>query len=240
MHKTYTVLALLALGTASAWAEQARTIHYAPNEIAALRAKVRFTTVLVLPVEERILDYVIGDRDNWVIEGAENLAYLKPAKEGAATNLSLVTASGNVYAFILSEVTRGGGEPDLKVFVVLGQESLRHPLAAPKLVRAEDLEALKQATQEPADDQGPAVLRFEYEFERSKKPFRVSSIYHDGRRTYIHTDAPEKAALYEQQDGEPALINFTVEDGVYVVPKVLDAGYLALGKGRFYFKRRPR
>jgi len=240
MHKTLAVFALLALGASSAQAEQARTIHYAPNEIAALRAKVRFTTVLVLPAEERILDYVVGDRDNWVVEGAENLAYLKPAKEGAVTNLSLVTASGNVYSFVLSEVTRKAEEADLKVFVVPGKEGLRQPLDAPRLVRAEDLEALRRASQETADDQAPAVLRFEYEFERNQKPFRVSAIYHDGRRTYIHSDATEKAALYEQQDGEPALINFTVEDGVYVVPKVLESGYLALGKSRFAFKRRPR
>lgn len=240
MPKTLAAAVLtLALGIPSAQAEQARTIHYAPNEIAALRAKVRFTTVVVLPADERILDYVVGDKDNWIIEGAENLCYLKPAKEGAATNLSLVTASGNVYSFVLSEVTRKPEEADLKVFVVLGQESLRQTLAAPKLVRAEDLEALRQSQQTP-EEQGPSVLRFEYDFEHDKKPFRVSSIYHDGRRTYIHSAGAEKAALYEQQDGEPALINFSVEDGVYIVPKVLEGGYLALGKSRLAFKRRTR
>lgn len=235
-----TLAFVLALGVPCALAEQARTIHYAPNEIAALRAKVRFTTVLVLPTQERILDYVVGDRDNWVIEGAENLAYLKPAKEGAVTNLSLVTASGNVYSFLLSEVSRKSEEADLKVFVVLGPESLRQSLDAPKLVRAEDLEALARASQEGPEDQASAVLHFDYDFERDKKPFRVSAIYHDGRRTYIHSTAAEKAALYEEQDGKPALINFAVEDGVYVVPKVVESGYLALGKSRLVFKRRPR
>ena len=99
MRKTLLILTLTA-GISSAQAEQARTIHYATNEIAALRAKVRFTTVLVLPTEERILDYVVGDRDNWVIEGAENLCYLKPSKEGAVTNLSLVTAAGPRFAVV--------------------------------------------------------------------------------------------------------------------------------------------
>lgn len=240
MRKTLLILTLTA-GISSAQAEQARTIHYATNEIAALRAKVRFTTVLVLPAEERIHDYVVGDRDNWVIEGAENLCYLKPSKEGAVTNLSLVTAAGNVYSFILSEVTRKPEEADLKVFVVLGKESLRQSLDAPKLVRAEDLEALARASQEASgEDQGSAVLHFDYDFERDKKPFRVSAIYHDGRRTYIHSAAAEKAALYEEQDGKPALINFAVDDGVYVVPKIVEQGYLALGKHRFAFKRRAR
>jgi type IV secretion system protein VirB9 len=39
-------------------------------------------------------------------------------------------------------------------------------------------------------------------------------------------------ALYELTDGEPALVNFQVQDGTYIVPKVLDRGYLALGKAR--------
>ncbi len=42
-------------------------------------------------------------------------------------------------------------------------------------------------------------------------------------------------ALYEVKDGKPALLNFQVHEGTYVVPKVLDKGYLALGKERFDF-----
>jgi type IV secretion system protein VirB9 len=41
-------------------------------------------------------------------------------------------------------------------------------------------------------------------------------------------------------DGRPTLINFQVHEGTYVVPKVLDAGYLALGKERFSFAQGRR
>ena len=43
-------------------------------------------------------------------------------------------------------------------------------------------------------------------------------------------------ALYEMKDGKPAVVNFQVHDGTYVVPKVLERGYLALGKERFPFR----
>jgi type IV secretion system protein VirB9 len=33
------------------------------------------------------------------------------------------------------------------------------------------------------------------------------------------------------------LLNFDVRDGTYVVPKLLDRGYLAIGKERFAFTR---
>jgi len=39
------------------------------------------------------------------------------------------------------------------------------------------------------------------------------------------------------KDGEPALVNFQVQHGTYVVPKVLDRAYLALGKERFEFQQ---
>ena len=52
--------------------------------------------MIVLPEGEEILDVICGDKDFWVITSTQNIAHVKPAKEGAATNLNLVTASGEV------------------------------------------------------------------------------------------------------------------------------------------------
>ena len=38
-------------------------------------------------------------------------------------------------------------------------------------------------------------------------------------------------------DGKPAFVSFQVNAGTYVVPKVLDQGYLVLGKQRFAFQQ---
>ena len=43
--------------------------------------------------------------------------------------------------------------------------------------------------------------------------------------------------LYEVRDGEPSLVNFQVQGGTYVVPKVLERGYLIVGKDRFSFQQ---
>src|SRR2546423_15283687 len=80
-------------------------------------------------------------------------------------------------------------------------------------------------------------LKFDYAFDKDKKPFLVSAIYHDDRFTYIRSAAEEKPTLYEVKDGSPNLINFDLRNGVYVVPKILDSGYLVLGKHRMDFKR---
>ena len=77
--------------------------------------------MIVLPDGEEILDVVCGDKDFWVISATHNIAHVKPAKEGAATNLNLVTASGAVYSFLLTE-KNGTATPDLKVYVTADPE----------------------------------------------------------------------------------------------------------------------
>ena len=83
--------------------------------------------------------------------------------------------------------------------------------------------------------QYPGRLQFVYGTPKHDKPFLVRAIWHDGQFTYIKTDARELPALYEMKDGAPALVNFNVENGTYVVPKVVERGYLSLGKERFSF-----
>jgi type IV secretion system protein VirB9 len=70
-----------------------------------------------------------------------------------------------------------------------------------------------------------------------EKPFGVVAIYTDDRFTYIKANAAELPSLYEIKDNAPSLINFQVENGVYVVPKVLDRGYLMIGQKKLTFER---
>jgi len=72
----------------------------------------------------------------------------------------------------------------------------------------------------------------------TSEPFLVSAIYHDDRFTYIRCDAPEKPALYEVKDGKPNLINFQIENGVYIASQIIDAGYLVVGRKKLAFSRR--
>lgn len=228
---------------------QARTVQYSDKDIVSVRARVRFTTVVVLPEGERILEYVCGDREAWMVEGAENFAYIRPDREGAQTNVSLITASGHVYSLLLTEVGRGGGEPDLKLFIQAGEDSLRRSLQAPaRFVPAAEAQQARQAAAAVAGEaerqqqawraQYPTSFRFEYAYDGPKHALRITAMYHDGRQTFLHVDAGEKPALYELVDGQPALVSFQLREGVYVVDKVLERGYLALGKVKLGFQRK--
>ncbi|MCX6592340.1 MAG: TrbG/VirB9 family P-type conjugative transfer protein [Acidobacteria bacterium] len=238
----------------------ARTIQYGERDVIALNAKVRFTTLIVLPKAEQILDFTCGDKEFWIVSGTQNFAYIKPAKTGSRTNLNLVTASGNVYSFLLAEVSEAtNAEPDLKLFVEPREESMTAAMnGQPRFVAVEQIGDYRQqvemakgeareartAAAESIERQVnefraayPVGLKFPYRFEAAKKPFDVAAIYHDGRFTYIAATPQEVPALYETKDGKPNLIEFAFRNGVYVAPKVLESGYLAIGKQRLPFAR---
>jgi len=234
----------------------AKVIQYGEKDVVKINTKVRYTSLIVLPKDEQILDFTCGDKEFWVVNGTQNFAYIKPAKAGAETNLNLITASGSIYSFVLAEVSeRAGAEPDLKVFVEPKEESiLAAASGSPKFVAAHELEDYRQqvelakeetrqvkAASEAAADarvsQFISNVRFPYRFEAGKKPFYVRAMYTDEKFTYIQARPEETATLYEIKDGKPNLVNFDYKDGVYVVDKILDQGYLAIGNRKLSFAR---
>ena len=70
---------IFACALASAQTNGARTVKYAQSDIVEVHAKLRFSTVIVLPADEDILDFTTGDKDYWIINGSHNLCYLLPA-----------------------------------------------------------------------------------------------------------------------------------------------------------------
>ena len=83
------------------------------DRIHRLRTQVRHTTVIVLPADENILDFVVGDSEYWHLTGAANVAFLKPLSPNAATNIALVCESGRIYSFLVAE--HSDGPPHLVV-----------------------------------------------------------------------------------------------------------------------------
>lgn len=234
----------------------ARVVQYGDKDVVKVNTKLRYTTLIVLPKNEQILDFTCGDQAYWVVNGNQNFAYIKPAKAGSQTNLNLVTASGNIYSFVLAEISEvADAAPDLKVFIEPKEVSMVSAASdRPKFVSAqvaddyrqqveiakEETRQVKQATQ-AAIDSGVsrflANVRFPYRFEAGKKPFFVRAMYHDEKFTYIQARPEETPTLYEIKDGKPNLVNFEYKNGVYVVEKILDRGYLAIGKQKHGFTR---
>jgi type IV secretion system protein VirB9 len=254
--------------------DMSRTIVYSDHDIPMIHSRMNYTTLIVLPKEEKIMDISWGSKHDWTAQPptGTNVAYIQSEKAGAKTNLNLVTASGNVYSFLIEE----GGNPDLKVFVQAKDAAMKQAAdAPPKWVQATELQVVKieaeaskreaeasaakardeakaaneqalkfgaeaqaKALAEIAEFRGqfPASLKHDYRYKNNRQ-FQVRAIAHNKDFTFLWASPQEVPALYEQKDGKPSLIQFSYAGGVYVVPKVLDSGYLVIGKHRLEFKR---
>ena len=83
----------------------------------------------------------------------------------------------------------------------------------------------------------PTQLVFAYQFPVGKNP-STSARSSTTRRAPTSRRVPASCPpYYELNESGASLVTFDVRNGTYIVPKVLDRGYLAIGKARFYFKR---
>ena len=225
----------------------ARTVQYHSQDIVPIRAKMKFTTLIQVPPTEKIMEAATGDKDFWVVDVVGNFCFVHPAKAGISTNLNLITDKGTVYSFTLNDDE--STDPDLKVVIEPSDpSSIAAASGADKLVPASQVMAAEAQAKLAQSHAATAVeqfrseyptqaLKFDYNF-HNDKPFAVSAIYHDDKFTYIKSSASEKFSVYELKDGKPDLINFQLKDGTYVIPKIVDKGYLQIGRHKLTFERK--
>jgi type IV secretion system protein VirB9 len=247
MKLMWLIATLVSASVAAAAQQPARTVKYHPNDIVSVKAKMHYTTLIQLPTAEKIMQAATGDKDYWIIDLVANYCFLHPAKPGIHSNLNLITDRGNVYSFTLDD--EEADAPDLKVVIedseastLTSAEGTRKFVPAGELQTAEAQAQAAQARARNEIDQFRAeyptkTLQFDYLFQ-NKKPFDVTAIYHDDRFTYIRSSTAEKFAVYQLADGKPDLIDFQLRDDTYVLPKVIEQGYLQLGKHKLSFERR--
>ena len=234
--------------TASTPAEQARTVQYHSQDIIPIRAKVKYTTLIVVPATEKIMEAATGDKDFWIVDVVGSFCFVHPAKPNISSNLNLITDKGNIYSFTLQDISSIGGDPDLKVIIQPADRSsitastgpAQYVPAAQLAQTQEQLHSLQSHVTQAVDEYKsayPLSLKFDYSY-KSEDPFAIQSIYHDDKFTYIKTNATEKFSVYEMKDGKPDLINYDLRDGTYIIPKVVDKGYVELGKKHMDFSRK--
>ena len=238
-----------------------RNVSYHDRDVIEIAAQIHLTTMIVLPKEEKIVDATVGNPDDWGIQAFGNLAYIRPGTKGSRTNINIINASGNVYSFYATEISGvAGAHADLKIFVTPGDGDLITALhSKPRFVLADDVaeyqkaaadakaalaaeRAKARAQAEKQESAGKvsalAALKHDYKSRTGKADaFNVSAIFEDGRQTYIDANPQEPGAVYELKDGKPNLIDFEYHDGRYTFHKVVNQGYIEVGKARLEFRR---
>jgi type IV secretory pathway VirB9-like protein len=231
--------------------DSARTVQYHTQDIIPIRAKLKYTTLIELPTTEKIMEAATGDKDFWIVDVVGNFCFVHPAKQGISSNLNLITDKGNIYSFTLQDISGSAPStsPDLKVIVEPADRSaIVAASSPPQFVPVAQLEqsrqqlaALQSHVEQAVDEYKsayPTHLKFDYVYKANESPFDIQSIYHDDKFTYIKTNAPEKFSVYEMKDGKPNLVTYDLREGTYIIPKIMDSGYVELGKKKMEFTRK--
>jgi type IV secretory pathway VirB9-like protein len=225
-----------------------------------IRAGLLQSTLIVLPIEEKVASVFAGDTVDWAFDGghvASRFISVKPKVANGSTDIHIVSDHGNEYTLQLHEVSsEDDSHFDSKVFINPGDKASKDRLVAlPVFVPASELDKAKQeaATAKAAQaaelkaeeskaeqyrSQYPGSLHFDYAWDQSKgKTLGLQQIWRDDKFTYLRGHFQETPALYELKDGKGSLINFDFSNGLYTVPKQLENGYLAIGKQKVAFHR---
>jgi type IV secretory pathway VirB9-like protein len=247
---TFTASLLLTCAVAAVAQDTAgRTVEYHSQDIVAIRSRVKYTTLIELPATEKIMEAATGDKDFWIVDVVGNFCFVHPAKAGISSNLNLITDKGNIYSFTLQDISNTPVPPDLKVMIEPADRSSIVASSGPSTyVPATQVERLQEQLSAVQAHVGQAVdeyraaypvsLKFDYVFKTNEAPFNIQSIYHDDKFTYIKTNAPEKFSVYDMKDGKPNLLTYDLREGTYIIPIVMDSGYVQLGNKKMQFTRK--
>ena len=230
------------------------------DQIIRVNTRIRHTTVIQLPPNENILDFIVGDSEYWHLTGAANLAFLKPIGEGVNTNVALVCESGRIYSFLVTEQSgppsrdcphrrrseqQPGHRPRPRVSraVARGRVSTnggRKPRGGPCRAARRRGADHRHAPGRHRPGRGlsrdlshAVAIPYELEDKAARRPFLVHGMWHDGQFTYVRSTAQETPALYENTDGQPSLIPYDLEqDGLFIVRRLVGHGWLQIGRER--------
>lgn len=225
-----------------------------------IRAGLLQSTLIVLPAEEKVANVFAGDTVDWVFDGghvASRFISVKPKSANSSTDIHIVSDHGNEYTLELREVSGDDdAHYDSKVLIEPSDKAAKDKLTQlPVFVPAADLDKAKQEAavaqaaqtatlkaeqtkEETYRSKYPGSLHFDFVWDEKKgKELGLQQIWRDDKFTYLRGQFQETPALYEVKDKKPSLINFDFSNGLYIVPKELDSGYLAIGKQKVDFHR---
>ena len=228
--------------------ESARTVQYHAQDIVPIRARMKYTTLIVVPPTEKIMEAATGDKDFWIVDVVGSFCFVHPAKQGISSNLNLITDKGNIYSFTLQDVSGTSLAPDLKVMIEPCGPQSRPRMDLPSTSRPP-----RSSTCRSSLPRSRATSGRRWTSTRPLTRYRSSSTM-STRRTKLlstsspsttttssptsRTNAPEKFSVYDIKDGKPNLITYDLREGTYIIPIVLQNGYVQLGNKKMQFSRK--
>lgn len=203
---------------------------YSPDVIFRILTVSNRHTHIELGEDEGVKETpTIGDSAQWRVTGGPRNLYLKPLRSDLETSMTVVT-NKRTYQFQLIAGNKAGSAVFQKVSFIYPDRDAEVRLRKDAEAVTVEVEKSRLASQIIAPNIDPASLDFGFVIDGSA-PFRPTSVYTDGRFTYLRMpnlqDSP--AVFLMDQEGNPSLINYKVKDNIIVVERVIQRLLLKLG-----------
>ncbi|MCA3721171.1 TrbG/VirB9 family P-type conjugative transfer protein [Phenylobacterium sp.] len=187
-------------------------VDYDPLAVVELRGALRHQLTVEFDPAERIENVAIGDSLGWQVtpNRRANLLFLKPMARRPSTNMTVVT---NLRRYTFNLTTMGQPTRSMPFTV-------RFLYAPPVVVAAAP----------PPPDPPPEVRNSAYVFQGSRALLPVR-VFDDGRDTYFNFPVDEDlpAIFAVESDGQEALVNLRLRDGLFVADRIAQAFVLRRG-----------
>lgn len=220
-----------------------RLVRFSYDENNSYRVFTRpmAATHIQLDNDERVKILALGDTVGWITGFRDNNVFIKPKYPNINTPGTLVT-NKKTYQFMFRSTTDNGRWYQRVTFDNPGDAFIEVEATARSQIAVAASEPVASPTQRQEVASTPSVspelLNFQYDVtgDASVKPV---NIFDDGFSTYIQIKNPtDIPAVFRLLDKDLELVEYVLKGNTIVVPRVLDAGLLKLGKdeARFYNK----
>ncbi|MCK5555856.1 MAG: P-type conjugative transfer protein VirB9 [Alphaproteobacteria bacterium] len=182
-----------------------KKITYHDNDVYSLKGHYGYTTVIEFGEKERIETISLGDSEAWQVvkPHRDNLLFVKPLEQNAATNMTVVT-SDHIYSFELSANKAESNESDHLTFRL---RFVYSNAGGSKGFLSFD----NNNTPAPLSSVSPDAWNFDYTF-TGDNVLRPQRVFDDGKFTYFQFDNLDimPAVFLVDEKGKESIVNSSV------------------------------
>ena len=216
--------------------------QYDENNSYRVYSKPRASTHIQLEKDEVLKVLTMGDTSGWLTAKKENNIFIKPRFQNTSTSGTMIT-NKRTYQFVFISTTDNGRWYQRVSFqdpANMMVESYENDILAinreTKVLNGDTYSQDKHQNNESPLTISPENLNFKYDIV-GEADIRPSNVFDDGFMTYVQLKEGEDVpAVFRLVDKNIELVDYTIRGNNLIIPRVMEAGLLKLGKQeiRFY------
>ena len=202
--------------------------RYDPNQTYTIFSRVGEPTSIQLGPDEKLEKFILGDTVRWVVADTSRMLFVKPVEDNLYTAGTIVTNKRDYQVQFRSVPATG---------VWYQKVSWKYPsliaLSAKRQKQArlaQEKAAREKAARIAGEGLNPDALNFNYQIQ-GDKGLAPEQVFDDGKFTWIQMgDLQTLPALFVEDGGKPALVNYVVKGRYLVVQRLFGRAILKRGE----------